>query len=103
MRVSEALEYLASTDEEYGRLRGVVKGLEYRLKVSEAIGYLGASGTQDERKSRARASDEYKRLVTDYEAVCIDAETIGAKRKTAELTIEVWRSQNANKRQAGVV
>ncbi len=36
IRVSESLQYLANTDDDFGKLKGVMKGLEYRLKVCKA-------------------------------------------------------------------
>ena len=59
MRVSEAVELLAETDEDYGRQKGYCSYLEYKLKTIEAEMYLSAKGTQDERKSHARSSDAY--------------------------------------------
>ena len=102
MRVTEALEYLAETDEKYGRLKGSTAALEYIIKVAEAEGFIEADGPQGERQAKARSSEKYKKAVEDYRDVRTDMEIIGAKRKTAELTIEVWRSQNANRRQGNI-
>jgi hypothetical protein len=99
---TESLEYLLETDDEFGRLKGEVEGLDYLIKMAEARGYLGASGTQDQRKSQARISEEYERLVLEHNDRVIELHTIGAKRKTAELVIEVWRSQSANRRVGNV-
>ena len=98
MRVSEALQYLAETDEDYGRLKGYVAGLEYQIKSAEATGFLEAQGTVGERQAAARICEGYKTLIQKFEDNKIEMEIIGAKRQTAELTIKVWQSQNANKR-----
>lgn len=102
LSVTKALEYLLETDDLYGELRGRVDGLDYLIKIAEAKEYLKASGTQDQKKSTARASEEYGRLVTEHNDAVIEYHTVGAKRKTAELCIEVWRSQSANRRVGNV-
>lgn len=102
VKVSEALDYMVSTDAEYGALRGLVDGLEYRLKIAEAQGYLQSDGTQEQRKAEARNTAQYKLLAEELENSKIDFHVVGAKRKTAELHIEVWRTQQANKRQGNI-
>ena len=102
--ITECLTGLAMTDQEYGRAKGNVKALEYHLKVCKAMGVLASeekTGTLKE--SDAYTSREYKDLVEAYDNACVDAETLGAKRKTWELTIAVWQSQNANKRAGNIV
>ncbi len=103
-KVSDCLDYLLSTDEEYGELRGRVKGLEHTLKVVKAQAFLEAKGegTNQEREAKAYTSEDYRRTREVYENAVIEMETIAAKRKSRELTIEVWRSQNANRRQGNV-
>lgn len=102
MKVSEALELLADTDESYGQLRGRCSALEYQIKVAEALGYLGSTGTQGEKQACARTTQGYKDKINEYREAKIEMETLAAKRKTAELHIEVWRSQNANKRHGNI-
>lgn len=93
---------MLNTDAEYGALKGLVDGLTYRLKVIEAQGYLDAEGTQEQRKAAARTTAQYKLLAEELENSEIEFHVIGAKRKTCELHIEVWRSQNANRRQGNI-
>lgn len=99
MKVSECLQYLAETDDEYGQLKGCVAGLEYLIKVAESEGFLAAQGTVGECQAKARSSEKYKSAVENYTDAKIEMETIAAKRKTAELTIDVYRTQQASKRQ----
>ena len=101
-RVSEQLEYLVNTDEVFGQLRGRVKALEYRMKVAEAVGYMESEGTQEMRKAQARCSDKYKAMLDEYQQACIEMHTIEARRNTAALQIEVWRSQQANRRSGNI-
>ena len=103
-KVTDCLDYLLSTDDEYGELKGRMKALEHRLKVAKAEAFLDAEGkgTDKQKESLAYTSEVYRQKVEEYENVCIEMETIAAKRKSRELTIEVWRSQNANKRQGNI-
>ena len=103
-KVTDCLEYLISTDDEYGELRGHVKGLEHRLKVAKAMAYIETSPDQAVamRESLALTSETYKNALETYENAVVEMETIAAKRKSRELTIEVWRSQNANKRSGNI-
>ena len=101
-RVEQALAKLAKTDEQYGELRGTCDGLEYRIKIAEAQGYLNATGTQDERKACARTSEAYRDLTAEYEATKTDYHILQAERKREELVIDVWRSQNATHRRGNI-
>lgn len=103
-KMESALRYLAETDLQYGQARAAVDGLDYRIKMAEAQGYIDnlGQGTQEHIKSLARLTDDYKKLVNEYIEMKTLYETIGAKRKTGELIIEVWRSVSANQRRGNV-
>lgn len=94
-----ALNYLATTDESYGELVGRCKALEYRLKVAKAQAFLEAVGTMAEKEAVALCSVDYRQMLEKFENDVVDKEIIAAKRKRAELTVDVWRSLNANRRQ----
>ena len=99
-KVSECLDYLVETDDEYGRLKGELKGLEHRLKATKGVAFIEAKGqgNNEERKAVVESCGDVMTMVEILENKYIEMETIAAKRKTCELIIEVWRSQNANKR-----
>lgn len=96
------LTYLAETDEAYAQARAAVKAAEYTLKVVKAKEYLAHTGTQAEREQVAYASEDYQKVLEDLRDVTREAETMAAKRKTAELAIEVFRSLNANQRRGNI-
>ena len=98
--VSKALTYLAETDEPYAVAAAAVKAQEHMLKTIKALGFLQATGTVGEREARAYVSDEYRDAVNTYQNMVATKEILANKRKRAELTIEVWRSTNANRRAA---
>lgn len=96
------LTYLAETDEAYAQARASVKAAEYTLKVVKAKQYLAHTGTQAEREQVAYASDEYQTVLNGLADVTKEAETMGAKRKTAELAINVFQTLSANHRKGNV-
>lgn len=98
-QVENALKYLASTDEQVAQLKGHMKAAEHLLKVGKAMAFLKADGNNAEREAAALTSDEYAGLVEELENAVADYETIHNKRERAVLTIEVWRSENASRRQ----
>lgn len=97
--VSRALKYLAETDELYARQTAHVKALEFQVKTIKALEYLDSEGTIAEREAKSCSSTAYRAFIEDYENAVASRETSAAKRKRAELIIEVWRSINANRRQ----
>ena len=99
-KMERAMDYLAETDAECAHLRADVARSEFMAKVCEGLHYKSASGSVEDRKQEARTTqaviDEWEKhfvAITKYE-------TVRARRMRAELVVEVWRSQNANRRQA---
>jgi hypothetical protein len=100
VQLDKAMNYLAETDVECAELRANVARSEFMAKVCEGLHYKSASGSVEDRKQEARTTqaviDEWEKhfvAITKYE-------TVRARRMRAELLVEVWRSQNANRRQA---
>tara|TARA_R110002020_G_scaffold145872_4_gene320163 strand:- start:190 stop:516 length:327 start_codon:yes stop_codon:yes gene_type:complete len=100
--VSAALRSLTETDVEYGQLIARVKALEHQAKTIKALVFLEAIGTVAEREAKANSSGTFRAFVEDYQNAVADREIMGAKRKTHELVIDVWRSCNANRRQGNI-
>ena len=98
-QVGAALQYMADTDAPCAKLTARVKALEFQCKTIRALEYLDATGTVAERDALSYASKVFRAFTEDYENAVAEHETIKARRKRAELTIEVWRSLNANRRQ----
>ena len=97
--ISKALHYLAETDKDYALAISSVKALEYKIKTIKATTFLESTGTIAEKQAKSETSKEYIDFTADYKSVVYDRELVSARRKRAELTIEVWRSLNANRRQ----
>ena len=98
-RAEKALRYLAETDQEIAEARADVSRAEYILKRREATSYLSASGTQEERRSIARASDDYEQASETYTKALAAYEYLKAKRETERIVWETWRSLESSRRQ----
>ena len=101
-QVSRALKHLADTDVEEAVLRGAVKAIAERRKITKAIAYQNAEGTNADRQEAAYASPAYKDLIDEMENTIADHALIENKRQRAILTIDVWRSINANQRKGNI-
>ena len=100
--VERALKYMADTDEEAAKAKALVKALEHSFKTIVATEFMKATGAQGEREKIAHASPAYREHNEKYQNAVADYELLANKRKRAELTIEVWRSLNANQRRGNV-
>lgn len=94
------LQYLADTDAGAAQWRRAVEAHDYIAKRKKYIEFLAASGSVAERTAIAESSAAYAAEREKYFDAIGSSEEIQNKRKTAQLRIEVWRSLNANRRQA---
>lgn len=103
-KAHKAVSYLASTDEQLGPLKARMKGLEHRIKTLKAQVYLESKGqgTDGDRKAMSEVHTEVVSLQSELENAFADCEIVMAKRKTAELLVEIWRTENSNRR-AGII
>lgn len=102
-RIEKALTVLAETAEPVGMLHGRKEALEKLLKgVHAQQAMKSGASSMSEASVKGYASPEYMALLDEYNGVCIDFRTIQAKRDLEEAVIEVWRTQNANKRKGNL-
>ena len=97
-KVEEAIGVIAKNADLIGQLRGQKAYLEHRIKIERSQRFLDAEGTVGERESWAWTDPAVKELCDEYRDCVTEIETLATKFKAAELTIEVWRTQNANQR-----
>lgn len=101
-KVEKALDFLADTDEELAKLKADVGRTEHLAKVAEALAFKLADGNNEERKAEARVADQVQeRWEAHFKAVGA-FEMIRAKRERAAITIDLWRSLQANRRMGHV-
>ena len=96
--VHDAIEYLRRSAFEIGKAREDLVRSEHMVKHIEAIGYLSAQGSQEARKAQARTQDRWEKATTEHAEAAGQYEKHRSLRTAAEMTIEVWRSQQANLR-----
>ncbi len=98
--VSSALEYLADDPHPIAVARKAVTDAENETKRIFARVFLAAFGSVDARKATAEIDQGYI-TAKDRESDAIQSlERHKARTKSAEMIIEVWRSENANARAA---
>lgn len=98
-----ALDYLANTDAACAKAKSLMLGLEARDKTILATEIMGRVGTVQEKEAAARTSAAYLKWIEDYENAVLEYEILKNRRTRAVLVVECWRSENANRRQAGVL
>ena len=101
-KLEKVLKYLAETDESYAHARHVVDSMKYKIKVIESQGFMKATGTMAERGAASKTTKEYIEAIEEMDNANLDKEIMGAKRETGRLIIEIWRSENANRRQGNI-
>ena len=97
--VSAALQYLAQTDVPLAKAIARCEALELQCKTIRGLEFLEATGTVAEREAKSNSSQTFRAFTNDYENAVADRETMRLKRRRAELTIDVWRTVAANRRQ----
>lgn len=103
--VSEALDYLASTDETCARAKALMKRLEAQKASVKGLAMLEVEGEKmpvASKEAKAFTSEIFKRWLKSFEDAVADYEIINNKRNTRVAEIEVWRSENANKRRGNI-
>lgn len=101
-RAAKALDYLINSDEQYARACATLEAAEMAQKQAREIAFLESDGTQAERAAKANAAGAVKLAGKAVESAVFEKEMLKARRSSAALVIEVWRSVNSNKR-AGMV
>ena len=101
-QVEKALFYIRDVAPRAGQLAGAVKEAEARRKASMAISFLQATGTVAEREARSRTDTAVIKAYSDYCESVAAYETIKLNIKASEMLIEVWRTENSNRR-AGIL
>lgn len=95
--IEKAVEYIRDNANLVGQLRGNKAYLEHRIKIERAQRFLLSEGTVVERESLAWTDPAVFKLCTESYECITELETVATFFKAAELKIEVWRTQSANR------
>lgn len=101
-RLERAMTFLAETDERAAELKSLVDQSEYQAKVTKATVFLHVEGTVAEREAIAISSNETKDAYRAHFQAIRDFQAVANKRELERLVVEVWRSENANRRVGNV-
>ena len=102
-KVHDALKYLAGTDEPCAKARAYLDGLKEQTKTVFGIEFLKHNeGTIEEKKSEAYTSLSYTAHLEKIKDAFADYEFMRNKRLTADLMIQVWRSENKHRGQGNI-
>lgn len=97
------LNAIANSDEDSATLKVNALRAKYVLERTEYIEKLKLTeGTVAEREARAKTSDEYQKKEEEYLKAVQADEVMKAKRASAFIRIDVWRSKNANRRTGNI-
>jgi len=92
----KAIEYLRTSEDEYARLKGLLKVQPDRIKVVVAKEIMESpESSQAAKKAWAEAGEKYSKALDEYQGIVDMFELINAKRRRAELMIEMYRSVNS--------
>lgn len=100
IRLEKAMNYLAASDMECAELRAEVARSEYMAKVEEALSFKMSEGSVEARKCEARVSPGVREAWEKHFSAIQAYELVRARRSRAELVIDIYRTQSANRRQA---
>jgi predicted nucleic acid-binding Zn-ribbon protein len=95
-KAEKALDYLAESEMEFADLKAQHQALKERLRTTKARLMVESNAkTQGQRENEAEASSDYLLAIDEWETTLANFYLIEAKRKRAELTIEMYRSVNS--------
>ncbi len=97
-RLEKAMTYLAQSDEKAAELKAEVDRSEYKAKTTKATVFLHLEGTVAEREAGAMTANETKDAYRAHFQAIRDYQAVANKRELERLVVEVWRSENANRR-----
>ena len=102
--MEQALHYLAESEEEWANLRASKDLESKRLEITLASGIIDSnSSSVAGKKVDALNSKDYKETVEEYQQLLESFYLIDARRRRAEITVEVWRSINSSRNKGNIV
>lgn len=103
-RAKQAITCLAETDESAAAAKAYMEEMKNKEKTILGIAILESElSGQQAKEAEARSSEAYKDWQKKYHDAVYNYELARNKRTTEALIIEMWRSENANRRVGNVV
>lgn len=101
-RLQKALTYRAETDEPEAKLHTLVVKSKYKLDAIFNTIAAMSEGTVLERNAKAYKHPDYESALAAYLTALSEHRQIKNKRDTETSLVDVWRSENANRRQGNI-
>ena len=102
-RLEKAMNYLATTDLKAAEWTAEAERMEFKARATKDAIFLHNPEnlkTVAEREAYAGSNSEYMMAMDAYFEALQESLAVKNKRQTEALVIDVWRSMNANRRQA---
>jgi hypothetical protein len=101
-RAEKALDFLVESDHKLALLEGELRNAEQRADIQEQLGFLEATGSNiREREAKAKTEAKYLAALGDVTRAEIEYKTLRYQRQSADILINMWRTQESTRR-AGV-
>lgn len=97
-QIERAMQFLATTDLEVGERKGETLRTEFMAKVAESLTYKQLTGGVEERKRALMLDENVQKAWDKHFQAIVQHETLRARRKRAELLIELYRTFEASRR-----
>ena len=95
-QAEQAIQYLSDSEDSYASLKATHQAEKERLKITEAACVLASDlKTVKDREMQAKTTTAYSEALEQWQQVMEEFYLIEAKRKRAELIIEMYRSVNS--------
>ena len=98
----KCLKFLGDTDEKAAKAKALVEGLSEQRKTHKAIAFQKLEGSATEKAIVCYKDEEYLDHLERLTNAIYEYETLRNKRITADLTIRMWQSCNANRRTGNI-
>ena len=100
-QVEKALTFLADTDGEFANWRGQMLRTEHLFDVAKALAFKHLKGEGlgvEESRQLAITTEAVQKAHEDYVKCVVAWENLRARRKRAEITIDLYRTAEASRR-----
>ena len=97
-KVEKAVHYIAETDYEFAEAKTQVERAKFLIERKEAHAFLAADGPVENRKKIAKLDKEVRLAQDAYYDAFLALEKLWAKRKTAALLVDLWRTEESSRR-----
>ena len=110
-KVEEALFFLVETDTTCAKAKALMKRLDYQRNTIRSLAMVEVEGDANKngeklsvstKESRAYISKAYQEYLEEFEKAVAKYEILNNQRNTRIGQIEVWRSEQANRRRGNI-